>query len=193
MNIKKAFRDKFGKEPLLVRAPGRINFIGEHTDYNNGLVLPAAINKEIIVAIAPNLTEQCRVHSTDLNEDHTFAIGDLQPGKGWSNYLQGVMKGLHQIGFQLNGVDVMVSGNIPVGAGLSSSAALCCGFTTAYCNAFEIELAKLAIAKIAQFSEHHFAGVKCGLMDQYASLFGEKDKAISFITYNVKEKTSGQF
>jgi galactokinase len=177
-SIKNQFREKFEKDPLLVRAPGRINFIGEHTDYNNGLVLPAAIDKEILIAISPNGTQQCHVFSADLNESHTFSIDDLQPGNGWSHYLQGVMKGVHQIGFTLKGVNVIISGNIPVGAGLSSSAALCCGFATAYCNAFGIDLAKLGIAKIAQFSEHHFAGVKCGLMDQYASLFGEKDKAI---------------
>ena len=176
--IQKLFREKFEKEPTLVRAPGRINFIGEHTDYNNGLVLPAAINKQILIALAPNQTQQCQVYSADLDESYNFSVSDLQPGKGWSNYLQGVMKGFHQIGFNLNGVDAIVSGDIPIGAGLSSSAALCCGFATAYCTAFEIDLAKLSIAKIAQFSEHHFAGVKCGLMDQYASLFGEKNKAI---------------
>jgi galactokinase len=176
--IRKTFIEKFGREPVVVRAPGRINFIGEHTDYNNGLVLPAAINKQMLIAVAPNHTQQCQVYSTDLNEGQSFSINDLQPGKGWANYLQGVMKGIHQIGFPLQGVDVVVSGDIPVGAGLSSSAALCCGFATAYCKAFDIELAKLAIAKIAQFAEHHFAGVMCGLMDQYASLFGEKNKAI---------------
>ena len=177
-SIRKAFVEKFGKEPIIVRAPGRINFIGEHTDYNNGLVLPAAINKQILIAVAPNQTQQCQVYSADLNEEQSFSVNDLKPGKGWAHYLQGVMKGIHQIGFPLQGVDAVVSGNIPVGAGLSSSAALCCGFATAYCEAFNIKLAKLAIAKIAQYAEHHFAGVMCGLMDQYASLFGEKNKAI---------------
>lgn len=176
--IKKQFQEKFEKEPIIFRAPGRINFIGEHTDYNDGLVLPAAINREIIIAVAPNQTEQCHVFSTDLNEGHSFSINELIPGKGWEHYLHGVLKGIHQVGFNLSGVDVIVGGDIPVGAGLSSSAALCCGFATAYCKALSIELAKLGIAKIAQFSEHHFAGVKCGLMDQYASLFGEKNKAI---------------
>ena len=176
--IKKVFLEKFRREPVIVRAPGRINFIGEHTDYNNGLVLPAAINKSILIAVAANETEQSHVYSADLNEQHSFATLDLKPGKSWHHYLQGVMRGINQIGFPLSGVDVMVSGNIPVGAGLSSSAALCCGFAMAYSKTFGFELAKLGIAKIAQFAEHHFAGVKCGLMDQYASLFGEKNKAI---------------
>ena len=177
-DIQKIFLDKFKQKPILVRAPGRINFIGEHTDYNNGLVLPAAINKEIQIAIAANQTSRCTLYSADLKEEHTCTIDDLKPGKSWVNYLHGVMKGIHQIGFPLQGVDVVIQGNIPLGAGLSSSAALCCGFGTAYSQVIGAGLAPLSIAKIAQFAEHHFAGVKCGIMDQYASIFGEKDKAI---------------
>jgi len=176
--ISQIFQEKFGKQPIVVRAPGRINFIGEHTDYNEGLVLPAAINKAILIAIAANNTTQCNLFSPDLNESHTFAIDDLKPGKPWMHYLQGVMHGMHQVGFQLSGVDVVVSGNIPVGAGLSSSAALCCGFGMAYSHVFGFDFARLALAKIAQYAEHNFAGVKCGLMDQYASLFGKKDFAL---------------
>ena len=88
------------------------------------------------------------------------------------------MDGIHKIGFPLGGVDILISGNIPVGAGLSSSAALCCGFGMAYSTVMRFELVRLAIAKIAQYAEHNFAGVKCGLMDQYASLFGKKDHAL---------------
>ncbi len=176
--ISNIFIQQFGQQPIVVRAPGRINFIGEHTDYNDGLVLPAAIDREILIAVALNHTSQCNISSPDLNETHSFSIEDLKPGKSWINYLQGVMHGIRQIGFSPAGVDVMISGNIPLGAGLSSSAALCCGFGLAYSNSFELDLAKLAIAKIAQYAEHHFAGVKCGIMDQYASLFGKKDHAL---------------
>ena len=176
--IKKIFQEKFGREPIIVRAPGRINFIGEHTDYNNGWVLPAAINKEVYIAIASNNLNEFRVLSLNLNDYQSFGLNELKPGNKWINYLQGVMSGIHKIGFPLHGVDVLVSGNIPVGAGLSSSAALCCGFGMAYSKTFDIELSKLAIAKIAQYAEHEFAGVKCGLMDQYASLFGEKNHAV---------------
>ena len=176
--VRKTFYEKFGKQPLLVRAPGRINFIGEHTDYNDGLVLPAAINREILVAVALNNSNLCNVFSLYLSESHAFSIDDLKPVKGWTTYLQGVLHGIRKIGFPLSGVDIMITGNIPVGAGLSSSAALCCGFGMAYSNLLEFELARLAIAKIAQYAEHKFAGVKCGLMDQYASLFGKKDHAL---------------
>lgn len=176
--ISKLFYEKSQKQPLVVRAPGRINFIGEHTDYNDGLVLPAAINREILVAVALNNTQQCNIFSPDLNESHSFSVDGLKPVKSWITYLQGVMDGIHKIGFSLAGVDVVISGNIPVGAGLSSSAALCCGFGMAYSNVMGFELARLAIAKMAQYAEHNFAGVKCGLMDQYASLFGKKDHAL---------------
>jgi galactokinase len=141
-------------------------------------VLPAAIDKEIIIGIAANQSNQCHVFSIDLNESHSFSVEELKPGKNWTHYLQGVMHGMRQIGFPLNGVDVTVCGNIPVGAGLSSSAALCCGFGMGYSQLMGFDLAKLAIAKIAQYAEHQFAGVKCGLMDQYASLFGERNRAL---------------
>jgi galactokinase len=178
--IRKLFQEKFNRESLLVRAPGRINFIGEHTDYNDGLVMPAAINKQIFIAIALNGSSQCNLYSPDLHESHSFSLSDLKPGKGWPHYLQGVMHGMKQIGFELKGVDVLVTGNIPLGAGLSSSAALCCGFGKAYSAVLGNELAPLAIAKIGQYAEHNFVGVKCGLMDQYASVFGKKGHALLF-------------
>jgi galactokinase len=177
-SVRNIFQEKFGKDPILVRAPGRINFIGEHLDYNEGFVLPAAIDREMLIAVAQNNSSQCHVYSADLNESSSFSISDLQPGKQWYHYLQGVLHGIKEIGLELDGVDVVVSGNIPLGAGLSSSAALCCGFGMAVSHALKLNLSRLAIAKIAQYSEHHFAGVKCGIMDQYASLFGKKDHAL---------------
>jgi galactokinase len=176
--IGKIFQEKFHTVPTIVRAPGRINFIGEHTDYNEGLVLPAAIDREIWIAAAANGTDTCHLFSPDLNESHSFSIHDLKPGRGWINYLQGVVQGIDQIGFPAKGMDVAISGNIPLGAGLSSSAALCCGFGMAYSHVLGLGLSKLAIAKVAQYAEHNFAGVKCGIMDQYASLFGKKDHAL---------------
>ena len=180
ITIQKVFKERFRREPLIVRAPGRINFIGEHTDYNNGLVMPAAINRQIFIAISLNASTTCNFFSPDLNETFTFSLSELKPGKEWPHYLQGVMYGMKQIGFELKGVDVLVTGNIPLGAGLSSSAALCCGFGKAYSAIIGGELASLAIAKIGQYSEHNFAGVKCGLMDQYASVFGKKGHALLF-------------
>ena len=177
-DIAKVFKEKFRNVPTIVRAPGRINFIGEHTDYNEGLVLPAAINREIWIALAPNQTDQCRLFSLDLKESHSVSVDELLPGKEWPNYIQGVLHGIKQIGFPLSGVDVVISGNIPVGAGLSSSAALSCGFGVGYSHVFGLDLARLAVAKIGQYAEHNFVGVKCGIMDQYASLFGKKNHAL---------------
>jgi galactokinase len=152
--------------------------IGEHIDYNDGFVLPAAIDRHIAFAMAPNGLEQCRFYAIDYNERVDFSIHELKPGSHWKNYLMGVLHGLHQIGFPLKGVDCVFGSTIPVGAGLSSSAALCCGFGFALSDQFGFQLARLAIAKIAQYAEHHFAGVMCGLMDQYASLFGVKGAAL---------------
>lgn len=176
--VEEEFIKRFGSKPALFKAPGRINLIGEHTDYNEGFVMPAAIDKEIIFALAPNDLNECRIFSIDYREQLNFTFENLAPGQGWVNYLMGVCHGLRQIGFAPRGVDCVFGSSIPVGAGLSSSAALCCGFGFALSEVFGFQLARLAIAKVAQYAEHNFAGVKCGIMDQYASLFGVKDSAL---------------
>jgi galactokinase len=172
------FKQKFSKEFLLIKAPGRINLIGEHTDYNEGYVLPAAINRAIYFAIAPSKTEKCNIYSMDLEEGISFSIHDLNPGETWVNYLMGVLDGFERMGLPVHGVDCVFGSDIPSGAGLSSSAALCNGFAFGLNEIFGCQLDRLKLAKISQRSEHEFVGLQCGIMDQYASLFGKKDAAL---------------
>jgi galactokinase len=177
-SISKIFTEKFFKKPLIVKSPGRINLIGEHTDYNNGFVLPAAIDKAIYFAIAPSGTNRCNVYSADMHEGVSFSIQDLHPGETWLNYLMGVMDAFARRGLPIQGVDCVFGGDIPAGAGLSSSAALCNGLGFALNQIFECKLTRLELAKISQYAEHEFVGLMCGIMDQYASLFGQKDSAL---------------
>ncbi len=172
------FRQKFPSTPLVIKAPGRINLIGEHTDYNEGFVLPAAINHAIYFAMAPSQTERCNVYSLDMDEGVSFSIHDLNPGETWVNYLMGVIDGFERAGIPIRGVDCVFGGDIPAGAGLSSSAALCNGFGMGLNELFQANLSRLQLAKISQYAEHEFVGLQCGIMDQYSSLMGEKDSAL---------------
>jgi galactokinase len=172
------FRSKFGAKPLLVLAPGRINLIGEHTDYNDGFVMPAAIDRHLVFGVALSGTDKCNIYAQEFSEGITFSVRDLNPGEVWVNYLMGVMDAFHRQGLPIRGVDCVLAGNIPAGAGLSSSAALCCGFGFALNELFHLGLSRLEVAKVAQHAEHHFAGARVGLMDQYASLFGKEDSVL---------------
>ncbi len=162
----------------MVTAPGRINLIGEHTDYNDGFVMPAAVDKHIQFAVSKNESDLFTFYSVDYDKQISFGLDELKAGSHWINYLMGVVDGFRQRGFDIGGVDCVFGGNIPTGAGMSSSAALCCGFGFALNELFECELARLELAQIAQRAEHEFAGVRCGIMDQYASLFGKKESAL---------------
>ncbi|HNP97240.1 MAG TPA: galactokinase [Cyclobacteriaceae bacterium] len=169
------FREKYQGEPIVVNAPGRINLLGEHLDYNLGQVMPAAIDKRIQFVISANGTDYFSITAFDLNQSRTFKINELVPEKGWLTYLKGVVQGIKNRGKEVGGVNCVFGGDIPGGAGLSSSAALCCGFAFSLNEIFDLNLTRKEIAEIAQFAEHEFAGVKCGIMDQYASLFSEPD------------------
>jgi galactokinase len=177
-SVSSIFKSKFEREPLLVIAPGRINLIGEHTDYNNGFVMPAAVNKHLVFAVAPNHTDNFNFFSIDFNVSISFAASELQAGGQWQNYLMGVIDAMKKRGLGIGGVDCVFGGDIPSGGGMSSSAALCCGFGFALDKIFDLHLTRLELAKIGQYAEHNFAGVMCGIMDQYASLFGRKDAAL---------------
>jgi len=172
-HLNQQFNDLFGKQPMLYAAPGRVNLIGEHTDYNEGFVLPGAIDKSIYVAILKNDKRRLNVFANQFNEQINVPIDDLKPVKGWFTYLAGVMFHLQQKGIPMSGVDVIVDGDIPVGAGMSSSAAICSSFGFALNELFCLGLSRMELALIGQKTEHSFAGVKCGIMDQFASLHGK--------------------
>jgi len=172
--LQQVFRERFNKEPLIIGAPGRVNLIGEHTDYNNGFVLPGAVDKRIYVAIAPNNTTTINVFANQFNESSSFSIENIEPRTGWMNYLLGVTYHIQQKGKQISGVDVLIDGDIPVGAGMSSSAALCSAYGFALNELFQLGFSRMDLAFIGQKTEHTFVGVKCGIMDQFASLHGKQ-------------------
>jgi len=161
-------------------SPGRINIIGEHVDYNDGFVLPAAINKYICLAFSVNETSECTIVAKDLNDAVKLDLNEnLVPNKKmWVNYILGVLHQFKMRQLPMKGFNVVFSSTIPMGAGLSSSAALECGFGYALNKLFDFGLTKEDIALTGQKSEHTFVGVNCGIMDQFASVFGKKNKAI---------------
>jgi galactokinase len=168
----------FKKEPLIVVSPGRINLIGEHTDYNEGFVLPAAIDKKIVYAIALNDTAQCNAHAVFNGETVSFGLEEVKPTPGWINYLMGVVYQLQQRELTVTGFDCVIAGDIPVGAGMSSSAAVEGGLVAALDHIFGYGLDRMQMALIGQKAEHTFPGVKCGIMDQFANLHGKKNQVM---------------
>jgi galactokinase len=178
-SVEKLFWDKFQEQPLLFRSPGRVNLIGEHTDYNMCYVLPAAVDKAIFFAITPRSDHLCCVHAMDMNDEYKFSIDDLSSSeKGWPNYLMGVVDQFVKSNFSIKGFNCVFGGDIPIGAGMSSSAALEAGLAFALNRIFELKLDKLALVKLAQMAENQFVGVKCGIMDQYINIFGAKDNVL---------------
>jgi galactokinase len=179
--IREAFRRKFGTQtrPCIIRSPGRVNLIGEHTDYNEGFVLPAAIDKAIIFAVAPRNDYRFHFISVDLEDGLKGDVRSPQKSsKGWPNYLLGVIDQLQRRGYRPGGINLAFGGDIPIGAGLSSSAAMEGGFIFALNEIFSLGIDKISMAKIAQKAEHEFAGVQCGIMDQFANMFGENRKVL---------------
>lgn len=173
-NIEEHFRKKFGRQPMMVTAPGRVNLIGEHTDYNEGFVLPGAIDKKIVIAIAINDTDEIRAQAMQFDEMHTFSTNETSPAEGWVNYLRGVSFHIQKAADKkIRGVDVVINGDVPVGGGMSSSAALCSGFGLALNELFNLGLSRLDLVYIGQKTEHTFVGAKVGVMDQFASLHGK--------------------
>jgi galactokinase len=172
--LKKCFKEKFNTKPQLYKAPGRINLIGEHTDYNNGFVLPAAIDKAIYYAVAPNNLNKLRLYSLDYDEYFETALDTLEKSKvHWANYLIGVTVQFQKKGYKPGGMDCVFGGDIPLGAGLSSSAALECGFAICINDLFSFGIDNSELILMAQKAEHEFAGVLCGIMDQFASTYGK--------------------
>lgn len=174
------FKSLFGQEPLLVRSPGRVNIIGEHTDYNNGFVLPAAVDKAIYVAAG--LSEDAgriSLYSNEFSQSHEVSIDNVVPTDlHWPNYILGVVDQLKKRGYPVKGFNLVIDGDVPIGAGMSSSAAVECATAFALNELLGLGIERLDLALIAQKAEHEFAGVMCGIMDQFASVFGKKDHVI---------------
>src|SRR4051812_4735611 len=172
------FHNLYNEEPIIVRSPGRVNIIGEHLDYNEGYVLPAAIHVAIYVGISKRNDNEIHLHSVDYNQNFTVALDEIQPTDTWSTYILGVVDQLIKRGHKLTGFNLVLDGDVPVGAGLSSSAAVECATAFALNELFSLGLEKLEMVKIAQKAEHNFAGVMVGIMDMFASMFGQKDNVI---------------
>ena len=178
-NIEQMFLQAFGADPVLVRSPGRVNLIGEHTDYNNGFVLPAAINKAIYVAVGKSGNDMCEYIAADIDETYIGSIHELKQEAGhWSLYINGVIDQLQKAGHSIEGFNCVIGGDIPTGAGVSSSAAVECAMIFALNELFQLGLDKITMVKLAQKAENEFVGVKCGIMDQFASMFGKKNQVI---------------
>jgi len=178
--IKSDFEARFHTEPMMVFSPGRINLIGEHTDYNEGYVFPAAIDKGIYVAMCKNNSDNCFVHAMDMNESVEFPVTNPKPFEtgSWKNYIIGVVAEVQKKGKTFQGFNAIFSGDIPNGSGLSSSAALENGIVFSLNMLFNLDLSKEEMIFISQKAEHNYVGVKCGIMDQYSSMFGQKNKAL---------------
>jgi galactokinase len=178
--IRKIFTEQFNDQPTIeVKSPGRINVIGEHTDYNEGFVLPAAIDKYGHVAVSKRNDDIISLYAIEFKERFDTKIADIEPIEGkWTNYVLGVVDQLIKRNISITGFNLVVTGDVPVGAGLSSSAAIECAALYALDQLFGLHLSKFDIAKISQIAEHTFPGVQCGIMDQFASVFGKKDHAL---------------
>ena len=177
--LETAFKKKFRTACLIVRSPGRVNIIGEHTDYNEGFVLPAAIDKAAYVAIAKRADDKVGMYATAFQEDFEISLQEIKTTTlGWPNYILGVIDQIQKSGVTLGGFNLLIDGDIPIGAGLSSSAALECATLFAITELFGLQFTKTQMAYMAQKAEHNFAGVNCGLMDMFASLFGKEGHVI---------------
>lgn len=174
--IEKVFNEKFGGEGTLYASAGRINLIGEHTDYNGGFVFPGAIDKVIMADIRPNGTDKVRVFSIDIDDYAEFGLREEDaPSQSWARYVFGICREIIKRGGKVEGFDAVFAGNVPLGAGLSSSAALESCFAFALNDLFnENTIDKFELAKIGQSTEHNYCGVNCGIMDQFASVFGRE-------------------
>ena len=171
--IAERFRKQFQGKPLLVVSPGRVNLIGEHTDYNEGFVLPGATDKVVVFAVAPRADGLCHFVSRDFNQEFRCELGRFYRSPlRWPDYLQGVLDQFVKAGHRISGVSCVFGGDIPIGAGMSSSAAIEGGLAFAINALFGLGLDSLTLVKMAQKAENEFVGVRCGIMDQFINVFG---------------------
>ena len=177
--VREKFAELFGTAGDLYFSPGRVNLIGEHTDYNGGFVLPGAIDKGMLAEIKPNGKNIIRAFAVDLNEYSEFGMNEEDaPKESWARYIFGVVREIIKRGGKVEVFDTAFSGDVPLGAGLSSSAALESTFAFALNEIFNLGIDKFELAKIGQATEHNYCGVKCGIMDQFASVFGKEGHLI---------------
>lgn len=179
-HIKSVFEKRYKEQPILAVSPGRINLIGEHTDYNKGFVLPASIDKYIVSALSKSDREFSQVYSIDMEEEMDIDLQNItkQEAGTWKNYVLGVINELHKIGKKPANFNLVFAGNIPIGAGLSSSAALENSIVFGLNELFGLGLSKEEMVLISMKAEHNFAGVKCGIMDQFSSMNGKTGHAL---------------
>lgn len=183
------FKELFGDGGRIFASAGRINLIGEHTDYNGGYVFPGAIDKGIMAEIKPNGKDKVRAFSLDYNAECVFGLNEEdKPEELWARYIFGVCRETIKRGGTVKGFDCVFAGDVPLGAGLSSSAALESCFAFAINELYQNGIDKFELAKIGQSTEHNYCGVKCGIMDQFARLFGKKDHLILLNTKNLEYK-----
>ena len=189
--LKSAFRSIYGKDARLFSAPGRVNLIGEHTDYNDGFVLPMAVNRRTAVAVASRPDRNVSVRALDVNDSDTFSLDQPQvpPTKNWLAYIEGVAFSLEQRGVRLNGADLAIASNLPIGAGLSSSAALEIAIGRSLLALSNQMLDGVQLALIAQKAEQVYAGIKCGIMDQLTVTFARNGHALLIDCLSLEVKT----
>lgn len=188
--VKIKFIETFNEAPLLVFSPGRINLIGEHTDYNEGFVFPAAVDKGIAAAIQKSNSGHCTAIALDLDSTIEFELDKLKPSKegSWENYVLGVVAEIQNRNIIVGDFNIIFKGNIPSGAGMSSSAALENSVVFGLNELFDLGLSKHEMILISQKAEHNYVGVKCGIMDQYASMFGLENNALHLDCRTIKSK-----
>lgn len=186
--VVKIFNEKFGNEtPEVYASPGRINLIGEHTDYNGSFVFPGAIDKGMIAAIRFNGSDKIKAYAIDLDESAEFGLNEEDlPKAGWAKYLFGVCREIIKRGGTVKGFDTAFAGDVPLGAGMSSSAALESTYAYALNDLLNLGIDKFELARIGQSTEHNYVGVKCGIMDQFASIFGKKGNLIRLDTKSME-------
>lgn len=175
-----AFKAQYGQDPtLIVRAPGRVNLIGEHTDYNDGFVLPMAINRAVWIALEPQETTEIHLKSLDFDDIIAFDLSNIEKSNpSPEEYVKGVAWALQEHGYTLSGWQGVMAGDVPIGAGLSSSAALELAVARAFASVSSFEWDAPKMAKIARYAENEWVGVACGIMDQMISGAGEKQHAL---------------
>ena len=177
-SVLKSFSEIFSSQPYFFYSPGRINLIGEHVDYNDGFVMPAAIDKGVYYAVAKNQTDNIHFYATDFDEHFSVNVNAVKSDDGWRNYVLSVVNEFLKLGKNIGGFDCVFGGDIPRGSGMSSSAAVEGGLAFAINEMYNIGLSRVDLALLCQRAEHGFPNVKCGIMDQFANMNGKKDHVI---------------